>query len=108
MSWVGTIAYWAFGSCFVAGVGVILVSLNRLRKELNSALPVGEKVSLHPPLPHSFGQLILRTNLLAHSLELLEKHRKYYPSSSLPRILTVALLCTVLSFIGFVISAVVT
>ena len=104
----GTIAFWVSGSCFAVGVAIILISLSRLQRELNRLLPADKRVSLHPPLPHSLGQLIWKTNLLAHSLELLEQYKKCYPSSSLPRILIVALVCTILSFIGFVISAVVT
>jgi len=84
-----------------------LISLSRLQRELNRVLAPDKSVSLHPPLPHSFGQLIWRTNLLGHSLELLEQHKKYYPSNSLPRVLAVALVCTILSFVAFVISAVV-
>jgi hypothetical protein len=72
------IAYWLFGCGSAAGVSIIMVLLNRLQKELNIVLPADKKVSLHPPLPHSFGQLIWRTNLLAHSLELLEQYKKYY------------------------------
>src|SRR5262245_33497529 len=99
--WGHNIVYWFFAMCFASSVGVSLVSLERIRKQLNLVLPPDRQMSLHPPMPHSFGELFWKTNLLVHSLEILDQHKNHYPSSSMRKTYGIALIVATLSFIGF-------
>ena len=96
---------WFFGLCFAASTGALMLLLNHLCKQLNSALPPGQKVTLHPPMPRTIGQFFWRTNILAHSLQLLDQHRQYYPASSISKVLGLALIAALVSFAGFVLTA---
>jgi hypothetical protein len=95
---------WFFGICFAAFVGWFLVLLERLRKEIRSALP-SNPVNLPSRLPRSIGQ-VWRYNVISYSLDLLEQHRRYFPESSLPKMLGIALAGAILSFIGLLVTAV--
>lgn len=101
MFWSETVASSSFAIFFLIAIVLSMGSLERICRQLNLLLPAGRKVTLHPPLPRSFGQLIGKTNLLSHSLELLEQHRKYYPSSFLRKSYGIALVTGVSSLIGF-------
>ena len=96
----GNVVAWPFVACLIAGLIVSFVSLKRICEELNRALPPDRKVTLYPPWPRSFGQAIWRTNLLAHSLALLDQHRRHYPSSSLRKVYGIAALSMLPSVIG--------
>ena len=100
-----SIVFWLFATCFVASIGTSLVLLERIRKQLNRVLPADRQASLHPPFPRSIKELIWKTNILVHSLKLLDEHRKYYPSSSLRKSYGVAIFSCIVSFIGFALSA---
>jgi hypothetical protein len=91
---------WPLLACLVAGLIVSFVSLKRICEELNRVLPPGKKVTLYPPWPRSLGQAVWRTNLLAHSLVLLDQHRQHYPSSSLRKVYGIAALSMLPSVIG--------
>lgn len=104
MFWGENIAHVFFVSCFIASVVVIWVSLNRICKELNLVLPPDRKVTIYPPWPRSLGQLVWKTNILAHSLELLDQHRKYFPLSSLRKIYGIALISAIPIMIGIMAS----
>jgi hypothetical protein len=100
-----SLIFWFFAICFVVSLSAVLILWERIRKQLSRALPADRQASLHPPLQWSIKELLLKTNVLHHSLELLEQHRKYYPSSSLRKSFGIALFSIIPSFIGFVISA---
>jgi len=93
---------WFFGLCFAASVGWFGLSLERLRKELNSALSSGQRVTIYPPLPKSVGQLF--TNSVVHVLQLLDQHHQYYPTSSLSKALGLAIVALLISFAGYVLT----
>jgi hypothetical protein len=99
-----SIVGWLFVTCLIAGVIVGFASWKRICVQLNRVMPPDRKVTTYPPLPRSFGQAIWRTNLLAHSLELLDQHRNYYPLSSLRKICSIALISTIPSVIGIMVS----
>lgn len=96
---------WFFGICFAAFVGWLLVLLERLRKEIFSALPSDSPLNLPSRLPRSIKQVWSR-NIVFYSLDLLEQHRQYFPESSLPKLFGFVLAGTVLSFIGLLITTV--
>ena len=83
------LAYWLFGMCFAASVGVSLVSLERMRKQVNLVVSSDSAASWYR-----------HNTIIGFSLEVLDQHRRHYPASSLPNILAVALISTILSFIG--------
>jgi hypothetical protein len=91
---------WMFVACFTAAMIVSFVSLKRICEELNRVLPPDRNVTLYPSWPRSLGQAIWRTNLLAHSLGLLDQHRQHYPSSSLRKVYGIAALSMLPSVIG--------
>jgi hypothetical protein len=95
-----SIAAWLFVACLIAGLIVSFTSLKRVCEELNRVLPPDRKVTLYPPWPRSFGQAIWKTNLLAHSLVLLDQHRRRYPSSSLRKVYSIAALSMLPSVVG--------
>src|SRR5216684_1001928 len=65
----------------------------------NLVLPADQRVSWHPPRAKSFGQLVSKSHILAHYLQLVDQHRDY-PSSSLPKALGIAIAGSVVGFIG--------
>jgi hypothetical protein len=99
-----TIIFWIFSACFTASVAATVILLERIRKQLNRVLPAESQAGFHPALPRSIKEL-WRTNILSHSLDLVEQHRKYYPSSVLRKAFVIALLATFPSFIGLALSA---
>jgi hypothetical protein len=100
-----SIIFWLFAACFLASIGTSLILLERIRQQLNRILPADKRMNVHTPLPRSVKDLVWRTNILAHSLDLLEQHREYYPSSLLRKAYCIAVFSTIPSFIGFAISA---
>ena len=95
-----SIVGWMFVACFTAGMTVSFVSLKRICEELNRVLPPDRKVTVYPPWPRTLEQAIWRTNLLAHSLVLLDQHRQHYPSSSLCKVYGFAALGMLPSVVG--------
>jgi len=100
MLWGANVAYWLFGMCFAASVGVSLVSLERMRKQVNLVVPSDSAVSWYGPIPRSLKHFMWDSTIVGFSLEVLDQHRRHYPASPLPNILGAALISTFLSFIG--------
>jgi len=100
------IAFWLVATCMVAGFGVIGFSWERMRRELNRVLPSEQKVTLYPPLPHSFGELVWKTNDLGHFVTVLDQYGKIYPSSSLPKKVAIAVVVWILCIMALLASGV--
>jgi hypothetical protein len=95
-----SVAYWLFGMCFARSLGVSLVSLERMRKQVNLVVPAESAVSWRRPLPRSLKQFMWDGTIVGFSLEVLDQHRRHYPASSLPSVLGGALIGTILSFVA--------
>ena len=103
MAWIANATYWVFGICIAAGLGAIVFSWERMRRELNRALPSEQKVTLYPSLPtlpKSFGEIVGRTNELGPFLKVLDQYKRLYPSSSLPKNVALGLIIWILFFVG--------
>lgn len=100
------IAFYLFGTCIVAGFGAIGLSWEQMRRELNRVLPSEQKVTLYPPLPHTFGELVWKTNDLGHFVTVLDQYGKIYPSSSLPKKVAIAVVVWILCFMALLASGV--
>jgi hypothetical protein len=98
-----SIVTWFFVACYIVCFIVTWVSLKRVCQQLNQVLPVDEKVSLFPPIPRSFGQLVWRTNILTHSLDLLSQHSKHYPASRLRVVNVIAVIGATLGTIAMIV-----
>jgi len=83
--------------------GTLLFSLEHVREQVNLVLPADQRVSWHPPRAKSFGQLVSKSHILAHYLQLVDQHRDY-PSISLPKALGIAIAGSVVGFIGTIAS----
>jgi hypothetical protein len=95
-----------FGSCFAACTAWFALLLQRVCKEINSALPPSEpKATLYPPLPSTVGQVFWEATIFGHSLQLLERHRLYYPASPIPKKLGLALTALLMSFVATIFTA---
>jgi hypothetical protein len=92
--------FWLFATLFITSVEVALVLLKRIHNELNRVLPENRKPILDPPWPRSSKELLLGTKLWPYLFKLLEQHNNYYPTSSLPKVLIVALAGTAVGFAG--------
>jgi hypothetical protein len=106
MAWIANVAYLLLGTCIAAGLGAIGFLWERMRRQLNRVLPSEQKVTLCPPLPRSFGELVGKTNKLSHFLNVLDQYRKVYPSSSLPKNVALGLIIWILCFIGILASGI--
>jgi len=100
MAWIANATYWVFGICIAAGLGAIVFSWERMRRQLNRVLPSEQKVTLYPSLPRSVGELVGRTNELGPFLKVLDQYRRVYPSSSLPKNVALGLIIWIIFFIG--------
>lgn len=100
-----SIVFWFFGICFAAGIGTGLTLLELIRKQVNRVLPEGKRFKPQPRWPRTWEEYFFGTHVVAHYRELLDQHRKYYPTSVLPKTVSIASLSIVPSFIGYVISA---
>src|SRR5438552_1073315 len=83
---------WFFGLCFAASTAWFALLLDRMRKEINSALPQGQKVTINLPIRGFW-----RTNIISVSLHLLDQHHRYYPASSVPKLLGLAVVALLVS-----------
>jgi len=106
MELITNVVYWLFGTCVVAGFGVIGFSWERMRKQLNQVLPSGQKVAMFPPPARSFEELVWKTNGLGHFLTVLDQYRKIYPSSSLPQNVAMGVVAWILCFMALLASGV--
>lgn len=107
MEWIANLAYWVFGACAVAGIGMIAFLWEKMRRDLNLALPAEQKVSVYPSLPKSLREMILRSsNDLGHFIEVLDQYEERYPSSTLPKKLALGVIAWILGFMGLLASGV--
>lgn len=97
--------FWLFATLCVTSAEGSLVLLKRIRKQLNRVLPEDKKAILRPPWPRSSKELLLGTRLWPYLRELLEHHRKYYPTSSLRKAVIIAIAGTLCGFIGLALSS---
>jgi hypothetical protein len=97
--------FWLFAALCVASAEGSLVLLNLIRKQLNRVMPGDKKAILDPPWPRSSKELLLGTRLWPYLRELLERHRKFYPTSSLRKAVMIALAGTLAGFIGLALSS---
>jgi len=104
MPLIGNVVYWLFGLCFAIGTATSLLSLEAMRKQVNLVLPASERVFWRFPLPRSLEDFFWRNTILGFSVGLLERHGKHYPSSSLPKVLGLSVVGTVLSFVGLIVA----
>ena len=100
------IAYWLVVTCIVAGFGAIGFSWERMRRQLNQVLPSEQRVTFYPPLPHTFGEIVWKSNDLGHFVTVLDQYRKIYPSSLLPKKVAIAVVIWILCFMGLLASGV--
>jgi hypothetical protein len=103
---IANLVYWIFGACAIAGLGAIAFLWERMRRELNLALPAEQKVSIYPSLPQSFRGVIFPSNDLGHFINVLDQYEDVYPSSGLPKKLALGLVVWILCFMGFLASGV--
>ena len=106
MEWIANLVYWVFGACAIAGLGTIAFLWERMRRDLNLALPAEQKVSIYPPPPKSIREMIFRSNDLGHFIEVLDQYEDIYPNSSLPKKLAFGLIAWILCFMALLASGV--
>jgi hypothetical protein len=86
---------WFFDLCFAASTAWFALLLDRMRKEINSALPQHQKVTLNDPIRGFW-----RTNIISTSLHVLDQHHRYCPASSVPKRLGLAAAAGIVSLIA--------
>ena len=106
MEWMANLVYWVFGASAVAGLGAIAFFWEKMRRDLNLALPAEQKVSICPSLPKSLRELIFRPNDLGHFIEVLDQYEDIYPYSPLPKKLALGVVAWILCFMGLLASGV--
>jgi hypothetical protein len=100
------ITLWLVSICMIAAFGVIGFSWERMRRQLNQALPSEQKITLYPPLPQRFGELVWKTNDLGHFVTVLDQYTKTHPLSPLPKKVAIALVGWIICFMGLLASGV--
>ena len=106
MEWIANLAYWICWACAVGGLGVIAFLWERMRRELNLALPVEQRISLYPSLPNSPRDILFRPNNLGHFIEVLDQYEDVHPSSELPKRLALGLVAWILCLMALLASGV--
>jgi hypothetical protein len=106
MEWIANLVYWVLGACAIAGLGAIAFLWERMRRDLNLALPAEQKVSIYPLPPKSIREMIFRSNDLGHFIDVLDQYEGLYPNSSLPKKLALGLVAWILCFMGLLASGV--
>ena len=106
MELVANLVYWIFGACAVAGLGAIAFLWERMRRELNLALPAKQKISIYPSLPKALREIVVRPNDLGRFVNVLDQYEGLYPDSSLPKKLAVGIVAWILCFMGLLASGV--
>ena len=106
MELIANLVSWVFGVCAVAGLGAIAFLWEKMRRDLNLALPAEQKVSFYPSLPKSLREIIFRRNNLGHFVQVLDQYEDTYPSSSLPKKLAIGVVAWILCFMGLLASGV--
>ena len=77
MEWIANLGYWVFGACAVTGLVAIAFLWERMRRDLNLALPAEQKISVYPSLPKS----VLESSDLGHFVKVLDRYEDMYPES---------------------------
>ena len=95
-----------FGACAIGGLGAIAFLWERMRRDLNLALPAERKVSIYPSPPKSFREMIFRSNDLGHFIDVLDQYEDIYPNSSLPKKLALGLVAWILGLMALLASGV--
>lgn len=98
--------YWLLTACTTAGFGVIGFSWERMRRQLNQALPAEQKLTFYPPLPHAALNLGSKSVNFGHFVTILDKYGKLYPSSSLPKKVAFGVVIWILCFMALLASGV--
>src|SRR3954463_2769996 len=106
MEWIANLVYWVFDDSAIAGLGAIGFLWDRMRRDLNLALPAEQKVSIYPSPPKSLRELIFRPNGLGHFIDVLDQYEDIYPNSSLPKKLAFGLVAWILCLMGLLASGV--
>jgi len=99
----GIATRWFFGPCFAGSMAVKLVSLELMRKQVNTSLPDGSKIGWNPPA-QSLGAHFSKSHMYAHYLSIMTMHRNCYPSSLLPDIALFGAAGCIVSFVGILVS----
>jgi hypothetical protein len=106
MELITNAVYGIFCTCIVIGFGVLGFSWERMRQQLNQVLPSEQKIAWYPPLPQSFGNVVLKTNELGYVLNVLDQYRKIYPSSHLPKKVAFGFVIWILCFMAMLASGI--
>jgi hypothetical protein len=83
---------WFFDLCFAASTAWFALLLDRMRREINSVLLQRQKPTVNRPIRGFW-----RTNIISFSLDLLDQHHQYYPASSVPKRLGLAVVAALVS-----------
>ena len=106
MESIADLVYWVLGACAVGGLGAITFVWERMRRDLNLALPAEQKVSIYPSLPKSLHEIMLRPSNLGHFVNVLDRYEDIYPSSPLPKKLALGVVAWILCFMAMLASGV--
>jgi hypothetical protein len=106
MEWIANLVYWVFAACAVAGLGTIAFFWERMRRDLNLALPAEQRVSIYPSLRKPLAEIFLGSNDLGHFIEVLDQYENIHPQSRLPKKLALGLVAWILGFLGLLASGV--
>jgi hypothetical protein len=102
MEWIANLGYWVFGACAVTGLVAIAFLWERMRRDLNLALPAEQKISVYPSLPKS----VLASSDLGHFVKVLDRYEDMYPDSRLPKKLALGVIAWILCFMALLASGV--
>ena len=105
MESIVNLVYWVFGACAIAGLGAIAFFWERMRRDLNLALPADQRVSIYPSLRKPLREMISRPGL-GHFVEVLDQYEDAHPYSSLPKKLALAVVAWILCFMALLASGV--
>jgi hypothetical protein len=106
MESIANLVCWVFAASAVAGLAAIAFFWERMRRELNLALPAEQKVSIYPSPKKSLRELFFRSNDLGHFVEVLDQYEDIYPHSALPRKLALGLVAWIICFMALLASGV--
>ena len=104
MFWSEVVISLTFVILFIADLIVIFECWKHMCNQLNSVLPPEKRLTWYLPARHSVGDIVLKANLLAYSMEILQKHRQYFPSSRLRKIYSTALIAAIPVFVGIILT----
>ena len=100
------ILYWFLSACIAIGFGVIGLSWEHMRRQLNGALSADQKFTFYPLLPHIFRGFLSKRDGLGHFMTVLDQYGKTYPSSSLPKKIAFGVVIWILCFMGLLASGI--